>query len=380
MKQQEDIKKLIQKINDLASKIKRNINLMEVCGTHTQEVARHGIRQLMPANVRLTTGPGCPVCVTAQEDIDAVVNLALAGVPIATYGDILRVPSFVHALAGKPGQAASLDEAREQGAKVFTVYSVEDALEIQKEYPNLVFFGLGFETTAPMTAYAIKKGLAVYSVHKLFLPAMEALLKIGELKIDGFICPGHVSTIIGAEPYKKLNAHCVIAGFEPEDILAAIYLLLKQIKEKRREVENEYIRSVRSKGNPLAHKSIFEIFRAADGNWRGFGIIPRSGLEIKREFAQFDAKIKYKNIIKKNRQPTRFAKAPALTSRRRGEPARRATDNRQQSGCRCGEIIRGLKSPQECPMFKKVCAPESPVGPCMVSVEGACNVKYRYGK
>jgi len=340
--------KVIQKINEISSKIKRDANLMEVCGTHTQVVAKTGIRSLMPKNVKLTTGPGCPVCVTAQEDIDAIVNLALAGIPIATYGDVLRVPGYF----------GSLDSARGKGAKVFVVYSVEEALNLQKEYPDLIFFGLGFETTTPMSAWVIKRGLTVYSTHKLFLPAMEALLKIGELKIDGFICPGHVSTIIGVEPYKKLKARCVIAGFEPNDILVAIYLLLKQILEKRREVENEYLRSVRQKGNPKAYKSIFEVFDVIDGNWRGFGIIPKSGLEIKKKYQKFNAKVRYKNIL---------AKVDFSQSRR-------------ATACKCGEIIRGLKEPKECPLFKKVCTPEHPIGPCMVSIEGACNVEYKYNQ
>ena len=349
------MKKIIKKIEVFAEEIGRDVNLMEVCGTHTQAVARHGIRGLMPKNIRLTTGPGCPVCVTAQEDIDAVVSLALAGVPVATYGDMLRVP----------GHYGSLDQAREKGAKVFSVYSVEDAIGLLEECPDLVFFGLGFETTAPMTAYAVKKaclsgrqGLTVYSTHKLFVPAMKALLKIGELKIDGFISPGHVSTIIGIAPYKNMNVPQAITGFTADDILVGIYMLLKQIKEGRAEVENEYARSVREEGNPKALKEIFDVFEAADGNWRGFGIIPKSGLEIKKKFSKYDAKVKYKNILDK--VDFSFSRKP--------------------TPCRCGEIIRGLKSPRECPVFKKVCTPDNPVGPCMVSVEGACNVEFRYAK
>ncbi len=340
------VRQLIKEIHHISSAIGREVRLMEVCGTHTQAVARHGIKELLPKNVKLTTGPGCPVCVTAQEDIDAIISLALAGVPVATYGDMMRVPGFY----------GSLDQAREKGAKVFDIYSTEDALALQKKYPDLVFFGLGFETTAPMTAYAVKKGLTVYSTHKLFLPAMEALLKIGELKIDGYICPGHVSTIIGVEPYKVMKVPQVITGFTAEDILVGVYMLLKQIKENRVEVENEYLRSVKIKGNPKAYGEIFEVFGVADGNWRGFGIIPKSGLEIKSEYKRFDAKIKYKNILSK----VDFSQS------------------RKPTGCKCGEVIRGLKEPSQCPMFKKICAPENPVGPCMVSVEGACNVEYRY--
>lgn len=345
-KMDKKIEKLLKEIRNIAGKIKGSINLMEVCGTHTQAVAKYGIRELMPKNIYLTTGPGCPVCVTAQEDIDAIVNLALAGVPVATYGDMMRVPGFY----------GSLDQAREKGAKVFDVYSTEDALKLQKKYPDLVFFGLGFETTMPMTAYAIKKGLTVYSTHKLFLPAMEALLKIGELRIDGYICPGHVSAIIGTEPYKSMKVSQVITGFTAEDILVGIYMLIKQIAEKHAEVENEYLRVVKREGNQKAYGEITEVFDVANGNWRGFGIIPKSGLEIKKKYKKFDAKVKYKNILSK----VDFSKS------------------RKPTGCRCGEIIRGLKYPRQCPMFKKVCAPENPIGPCMVSPEGACNVEYRY--
>jgi len=340
--------KIIEKINELAGEIGGDVSLMEVCGTHTQAVARAGIRALMPKNVHLTTGPGCPVCVTAQEDIDAIVSLALAGVPVATYGDMLRVP----------GHLGSLDEAREKGAKVFSVYSVEEALGVLEECPDLVFFGLGFETTAPMTAYAVKKGLTVYSTHKLFVPAMKALLNIGELKIDGFISPGHVSTIIGVKPYEDMGVPQVITGFAPEDILVGIYMLLKQIKEGRADVENEYTRSVRKDGNPAAYGEIFEVFEVVDGNWRGFGVIPKSGLEIKKEFGKYDAKVKHKDILDK----VDFSKS------------------RRPTPCKCGEIIRGLKEPKDCPVFGKVCKPENPIGPCMVSVEGACNVAYRYEK
>ncbi|MDO9399538.1 MAG: hydrogenase formation protein HypD [bacterium] len=340
------MKNIIKKINEIAGEIERDINLMEVCGTHTQAVARYGLKELMPKNIKLTTGPGCPVCVTNQEDIDAIVNLALANIPIATYGDMMRVP----------GHYGSLDQAREKGAKVFAVYSIEEALKLQKNYPDLVFFGLGFETTTPMTAYAIKKGLIVYSTHKSFLPAMEALLKIGELKIDGYICPGHVATIIGSKPFESMKVPQVITGFEAEDILLAIYMLLKQILNNKAIVENEYFRSVKEQGNPKAMQEIFDVFDLGDGNWRGFGIISKSGFEIKKLYQKFDAKIKYKKIL--DRVDFSFSREP--------------------NNCKCHEIIRGLSTPNQCPLFKKVCTPENPVGPCMVSIEGACNVFARY--
>ncbi|MBI4653163.1 hydrogenase formation protein HypD [Candidatus Kuenenbacteria bacterium] len=339
---------IIKKINEIAGKIRRDIFLMEVCGTHTQAVAKYGLKELMPKNINLTTGPGCPVCVTSQEDIDAIVNLALADIPVATYGDMMRVPGYY----------GSLDQAREKGAKVFAVYSIEEALNIQKKYSDLVFFGLGFETTTPMTAYAIKKGLTVYSIHKSFLPAMQALLKIGELKIDGYICPGHIATIIGSKPFKSMKVPQVIAGFEAEDILLAIFMLLKQILNNQAVVENEYLRSVREQGNQKAMQEIFDVFDLGDGNWRGFGIIPKSGFKIKKLYQKFDAKIKYKKIL--DQIDFSFSQKP--------------------TNCICHEIIRGLKTPKQCPLFKKICAPENPIGPCMVSIEGACNVFARYVK
>ena len=341
-----NIQELIEKINSVAAGIKNNINIMEVCGTHTQAISRYGIRELLPKNIHLLSGPGCPVCVTAQVDIDAIVNLALAGIPVATYGDAIRVPGYF----------GSLEKARSLGAKVFPVYSVEEALELKVKYPDMVFFGIGFDTTAPMTAMALKKGLTVYSTHKLFLPAMDALLAMGELKIDGFLSPGHVSTIVGLKPYEHMKVAQVITGFEAEDVLVGLLMLLHQIKKGKSIVENEYARSVRKLGNPKARKIIFEEFKISDGNWRGFGIIPSSGLEVKNP--KLNAKIKYKDILSKidfslSRKPT---------------------------GCLCGEVIRGLITPVECPMFGRACTPENPYGPCMVPAEGSCNVKYRYNK
>ncbi|MFA7319366.1 MAG: hydrogenase formation protein HypD [Parcubacteria group bacterium] len=339
---------LIKKIDRLAKEIGRDVNLMEVCGTHTQVISRFGIREILPKNIKLITGPGCPVCVTAQRDIDAIVNLALAGIPVATYGDALRVPGYF----------GSLNEAREKGAQVFDVYSVADAVELKKKIPNLVFFGLGFETTTPMTAWGIQNGLIVYSAHKIFLPAMEALLSMGEIKIDGFIDPGHVSVVIGTAPYVKLKIPQVITGFEMQDVLEGILLLLNQIKNKDTRVLNQYSRAVRDKGNEKIRRIISDVFEAADGEWRGFGIIPKSGLKIRNKYRQFDAKVKYGNILAK------------VDFSRSKDPA----------GCKCGDVIRGLMESKKCPLFGKVCMPDNPVGPCMVSVEGACSVAFRYNK
>ncbi|MDH4330285.1 MAG: hydrogenase formation protein HypD [Candidatus Moranbacteria bacterium] len=341
------MKKILEKIHEVASEVGHDVNLMEVCGTHTQAISRNGLRSLMPENVNLITGPGCPVCVTAQKDIDAIVSLALAGIPVATYGDLMRVP----------GSFGSLDQAREKGAKVFDVYSVQDALEIQKENLELVFFGLGFETTTPMTAFAIKKGLNVYSTHKLFLPAMKALLDMGEIQIDGFIDPGHVSVIIGSDAYESLSGVSqVITGFEAKDVLEGILMLLVQIRDGRKEIENQYVRAVTEKGNEKARKMIFDVFEMGDGDWRGFGMIPGSGLDIKKKYENQDAKKRHKKILDK----IDFS------------------GSKDPAGCACGEIIRGLKNPKQCPMFGRACTPENPTGPCMVSVEGACNVAMRF--
>lgn len=337
---------LIKKINNVAQEIGRPVNLMEVCGTHTQAISRFGIREILPAQIKLITGPGCPVCVTAQRDIDAIINLALAGVPVATYGDLLRVPGYF----------GSLNEAREKGAQVFDVYSVAEALEKQKEFPELVFFGLGFETTTPMTAWGIQNGLTVYCAHKIFLPAMEALLAMGEIKIDGFIDPGHVSAVIGVEPYEKLKIPQVITGFEMQDVLEGILLLLNQIKNQDLTVINQYSRVVKDDGNKKIRKMIEEVFEISDGDWRGFGIITGSGLKIKDKYKKFDAKVKYKHILDK----VDFSKSH--------DPA----------GCKCGDVIRGLMESRKCPLFGRLCSPDNPIGPCMVSTEGACNVAFRY--
>lgn len=339
---------LIKKIEKIAEDIGRNINLMEVCGTHTQAISRFGIRDILSKNVHLITGPGCPVCVTAQRDIDAIVNLARAGVPVATYGDAMRVPGYF----------GSLDAARESGASVYSVYSVTDAVKLAKKNPELVFFGLGFETTTPMTAWAIQQGFTVYSAHKVFLPAMEALLADKNINIDGFIDPGHVSVVIGTSPYEKLQVPQVITGFEMEDVLEGILLLLNQIKNKDLHVLNQYSRVVREKGNEKIQEIIADVFEISDGEWRGFGMIPKSGLKIRKKYAKFDAQVKYKKIL----DEVDFSHSI--------DPA----------GCRCGLVIRGLLESKKCPLFGKVCTQDNPVGPCMVSVEGACNVAYRYKK
>jgi len=359
------MKNIISEINKLSSKINHPIVLMELCGTHTEAVARHGIKKLLPKNIKLLSGPGCPVCVTDQRDINAVIALALKGVPIACYGDVLRVPGTL--LNQKPKtknqnleKTLSLDSARELGADITEVYSVEDALKLQKKKPSIVFFGLGFETTTPMTASAIKRGLTVYSSHKAFVPAMAALLATPSLKIDGFINPGHVSTIIGIELYKQFHLPQVVAGFEANDVLTTIYMLLKQIAENRAEVENEYARLVKLEGNPKARELINEVFEIGDAYWRGIGKIPNSGFEIRQKYSQFDAKVKYKKIL-----DSLNTKYQILNT---------------GSGCICGAILRGLKEPKDCKLFNKKCTQDNPIGACMVSSEGACGIEAKFRK
>lgn len=343
------MKQIINKINQLARELKKDVTLMEVCGTHTEAVAKHGLRKILPNNIKLISGPGCPVCVTDQRDIDNIIELALQGIPIVTYGDMLKVQ----------GNKMSLEQAKGQGSRIFTVYSTEEIFtnpEIKSLINELVFFGIGFDTTAPMTASIIKRGITVYSTHKNFFPAMKALLENQKINIDGFINPGHVSAIIGSRPYQQLKLPQVIAGFEPEDVLMAIYMLLKQIHENKKIVENQYQRVVTEKGNQKAQSLLTEIFDVRDIRWRGFGLIPNSGYEVSKKYQKFDAKIKYKTIL----DNLKIKENPKLKL------------------CLCGEVIKGLIEPKECKLFLKSCLPENPIGPCMVSREGACNIKYRF--
>jgi len=343
------MEKILNKINQLAKEIKKDVTLMEVCGTHTEAIAKHGLKKILPPNIKLISGPGCPVCVTEQRDIDNIIELALQGIPVVTYGDMLKVP----------GNKMSLEQSIRHGAKVFTVYSTEEIFTnpvIKPLNKGLVFFGIGFDTTTPMTASIIKKGITVYSTHKNFFPAMKALIVNQKIKIDGFINPGHVSAIIGLKHYQQLKLSQVIAGFEPEDVLMAILMLLKQIKDGQKKVENQYQRVVTNQGNVQAQKLINEVFEIKTVYWRGFGPIPDSGYELRKKYQQFDAKIKYRKIL----TGLKIKPSPKLKL------------------CRCGEVIKGLIDPADCRLFSKSCQPENPIGPCMVSREGACNVKYRF--
>ncbi len=346
-------KGLIARIHKLSTK---PVALMEFCGGHTVAVMRNGIRQLLPPKVRLLSGPGCPVCVTANADIDTAIALAsLPGVIITTFGDMLKVP----------GSYSSLQKARAEGADIRVVYSTQDALQIARANPanKVIFIGIGFETTAPTIAAAVLQARAegirnfyVFCLLKLCPPVMRALLALGEIKLDGIICPGHVSAIIGSRPYEFIprdyGVACVVSGFEPLDILLSVAMLVNQIEAGNPCVEIAYRRGVKPDGNTRALQLIDTVFEVGEANWRGIGSIPASGLKFRTEFEQFDARSQFTVSIK----PVREAK-----------------------GCVCGAILRGVKTPVDCALFREICTPESPVGPCMVSSEGACAAYYQYG-
>lgn len=343
---------LIESIQALAPE---HATLMEVCGTHTVAIARNGIRDLMPEGCRLASGPGCPVCVTSNHDIDAVIALArIPDVILTTFGDMTRVP----------GSTSSLLKEQADGRDVRIVYSPLDALTIAKENPDrpVVFVGVGFETTTPLVAMAIKraaamglKNFSVYAAHKNMPGALDVLMGDPELKVDALILPGHVSTIIGIEPYRflaeKYGIPGVITGFEPLDVLQGIAMLMRQLHEGRAEIENAYARGVMSEGNPVALAAIDDVFETCTATWRGLGPIEGSGYRIREQYAQFDALRRFEPEIETTQDPR---------------------------GCRCGDVLRGIMAPNECPLFRTVCSPENPVGPCMVSSEGSCAAYYRY--
>ena len=343
---------LIESIQALAPE---SATLMEVCGTHTVAIARTGIRGLMPEGVRLASGPGCPVCVTSNHDIDKVIALArVPEVTIATFGDMTRVP----------GSTSSLLAEQAAGRSVEIVYSPLDALRLAQESPTrqIVFVGVGFETTTPLVAMAIKRARAmgltnftVYGAHKNMPGALEVIINDPALKLDALILPGHVSTIIGAEPYRflaeKYGIPGVITGFEPVDVLQGIAMIMRQLHEGRAEIEIAYARGVMPEGNSVALAAIDEVFETCSATWRGLGEIPGSGYRIREEFADFDAMRRFQPDVE---------------------------EVREHKGCRCGDVLRGIMAPSECPLFRKVCTPENPVGPCMVSSEGSCAAYYRY--
>jgi len=343
---------LIRRIEEVLGD--RQVSLMEVCGTHTMSVQRYGLRSLLPKNLRLLSGPGCPVCVTPNEKVDLAIAYAMKeGVILATFGDMVKVP----------GSSTSLLKAKAAGGQVQIVYSTMDAVKLAEDNPDkkVVFFGIGFETTAPTVAAAILEAeqrrisnFFVVSAAKTIPLAMEALLQ-GEVRIDGFICPGHVSVIIGSKAYRRIvdvhHAPCVIAGFEPVDILQAVEMLVRQIGEGRAEVENQYSRVVHEEGNAAARGIMDKVFEVRDAKWRGIGVIPGTGLGIRSEYATFDAEVQI----------------PVETEE--------TVENKQ---CICGLVLKGVKEPTDCRLFAKRCTPENPVGACMVSGEGACAAYYKH--
>jgi hydrogenase expression/formation protein HypD len=337
---------------ELRAEARPGLTFMEVCGTHTMSIARYGLRDLLPPEMRLVSGPGCPVCVTAMADLDHVVALSrLAEVTLVTFGDLIRVPASRSTLASE----------RAAGADVRVVYSPRDAVEIAALEPErqVVFAGIGFETTAPTVAASLlearERGLgnfSVLSMHKTMPRPLKALLDLGETPINGFILPGHVSVITGTQCYEFLardyGVAGVVAGFEPHDVLQALLRLVRQTEPA---IAIEYTRAVRPEGNLVAQRLLEEVFEPADADWRGLGVIPGSGLRLRREFADSDAALRFTVDLAEPLEP---------------------------AGCRCGEVLRGVTDPADCSLFGRRCTPEDPVGACMVSSEGACAARYRY--
>jgi hydrogenase expression/formation protein HypD len=348
-------KALIAKVADEIRKCagRRGHTFMEVCGTHTMAIFRYGLRDLLPGNIRLLSGPGCPVCVTPTSYLDKAIFIAgLENVTVATFGDMMRVP----------GSRSNLDNEKAKGASIKTVYSTDDALEIARRDPGreVVFLGVGFETTAPTVAASIvrakREGIKNYSVlcgHKTMPEVLGVLVKDNVMDIDGFLLPGHVSTIIGTKPYEFLASdygkRCVVAGFEPLDIMQAILMLVDQGSPS---VEVQYKRVMKRSGNVLAQRMMGKVFDKTAAAWRGIGKVDGSGLKINKEFSSFDAEVRF-------------------------HP--KAAPVKEPKGCLCGEVLKGVKTPVECRFFVKACNPEHPVGACMVSSEGACAAYYRYG-
>jgi len=333
----------------------RRVHIMEVCGSHTMAIGRYGIRQLLPENVELISGPGCPVCVTDPGYIDAAIALAKQGAILATFGDMVRVP----------GSDSDLTACRSAGGDVRVCYSPSAAVELAQSHPDreVVFLAIGFETTiVPVVSIvdeALRAGVrnvSLLTAFKLVPPALHALLADKEIKIDAYLCPAHVSAIIGANAYAPFAADyhvpCVVAGFEPLDILYGVHGILAQVLKGEARVENQYARVVRPDGNPKAQARIAKYLEPVDAVWRGIGVIPSSGLGLRPEFAAYDAEKKFGVEVR---------------------------PGRQHAGCLCGEVIKGKLRPTACPLFGKVCNPDHPVGPCMVSAEGTCAAYFKYG-
>ncbi len=344
--------------DEIARMTDQPLKIMEVCGGHTHTIFKYGIEDLLPENITMIHGPGCPVCVIPLGRVDDSISIALQpGVIFTTFGDMMRVP----------GSKTNMIDAKARGADVRMVYSPLDALKIAKKNPErrVVFLALGFETTAPSTAMTIlqaaKDGVENFSVfcnHITIVPALKALLDSPDLQIDGFVGPGHVSTVIGTRPYEFVASGygkpVAVSGFEPLDVLQCVYMVVKQVIEGRAEIENQYARCVSRDGNRRALEAIFEVFEPREYfEWRGLGSIAHSGMKLRRKYAAFDAELKF------------------------DVPGLRVADPK---ACQCGEILKGVKKPWECKVFGTACTPETPIGSCMVSSEGACAAYYNFGR
>ncbi len=345
--------KVVRAIENSLKEINKPIKLMHVCGTHEHTISKYGLRTLLPDTLEILSGPGCPVCVCPAADIDKAIELGKReNTIITTFGDMIRVPA----------SNLSLAELKAEGADVRIVYGPHDAIKIAKDNPDkeIIFFAIGFETTAPLIGYELQRGppsnFSVICAYKLIPAALELLISQSQLRIDGFISPGHVSTIIGLEPFKIFSdayrVPNVIAGFEPNDVLLGILMLLQQIKNKKFETLNEYSRVVKPEGNIIAQKIIADVFESVSSPWRGIGRILDGGLAIREKYEKFDADKKFDIKIEKSQDIP--------------------------PGCSCHLVMVGKIHPTECKLFRTSCTPLNPIGPCMVSMEGTCSIYYKY--
>jgi len=345
-----------RKVIDKLGEMDLELTLMHVCGTHQDTLVRFGLdSEFKRVGIDIRQGPGCPVCVTPRAEIEEILALTKKDLTIAVFGDVMKVP----------GEKGCLNDAKADGADVKVVFGIDEAVKLaNKSDKEVVFMGIGFETTAPTTASALLSdppdNFSVLSCHRTVPPALEAIANMGEIELDGMIQPGHVSTIIGTKPYEFLSKRHglpqVVAGFEPLDLLMGVYMIAKQVKDGRAEVENEYTRVVHTDGNPSAIKAMNDAFQASDVEWRGFPVIEKSGLAIRNKLERHDARKKFEDELKSVHE-REFSEA---------------------KGCRCGEMLRGITTSEECPLFGKKCTPNNPIGPCMVSREGSCHIAYRY--
>ncbi len=352
-------KKLAEEIIRKIKKENVKLKFMHVCGTHQDTLVKHGLDSLLKnCGIEIGQGPGCPVCVTPPNEIEEMLLLAKKGKIVTSFGDMINVP----------GEHDSLRSMKAEGCDVRTVYGIEDAVKIalENKEKEVVFIAVGFETTAPTTAAVIKnnppENFSILSCHRTIPNALKTIIEMGEIKIDGLIEPGHVSTIIGTKPYDFLSKNYkvpqVIAGFEPIDILMGCWMLVNQIKKEKPYVQNEYTRAVQKNGNTKALKIMNEVFEPTDKKWRGFPEILQSGLNLRRKYDKSDARKKFEDDFSEIKDK----------------------EFHEHEGCRCGELLRGLITPFECPLFGQTCTPDHPVGPCMVSIEGSCNIEFRYIK